>query len=160
MCALGFPWPDPIAGLIITLVIVGIVYTTARSVFERLLDAVDPHMVLSIVAIASTVEGVADTTGVRARWVGHVLHIVMTIEVNAHLTLREAHTIAEEVRYRLFHEIRGVSEVIIHTDPASSEGEDHHQALERHLQEAWRPFALPPLMNRESGCLRRGCAMH
>jgi cation diffusion facilitator family transporter len=139
---IGFPLADPIAGLIITLVIVSIVYSTSRSVFARLLDAVDPHVVPSIVATASKVQGVEATTGVRARWVGHALHIVMTIEVDAQLTLREAHTIAEQVRHDIFHEIRGVSEVIIHTDPASSDGEDHHQALEHHVQEAWRPFVL------------------
>jgi cation diffusion facilitator family transporter len=138
----GFPLADPIAGIVITVVIISIVYSTSRSVFARLLDAVDPHMVPSIVSTASKVEGVEATTGVRARWVGHTLHIVMTIEVDAQLTLREAHTIAEEVRHGLFHEIKGVAEVIIHTDPASSEGEDHHQALAHHQQEAWRPFVM------------------
>jgi cation diffusion facilitator family transporter len=136
----GFPLADPIAGLIITLVIVGIVFSTSRSVLERLLDAVDPHVVPSIVATASGVAGVAATTGVRARWVGHSLHIVMNIEVDAQLTLREAHTIAEEVRHRLFHQVAGVSEVLIHTDPASNDGENYHQAMAHHLQEAGRPI--------------------
>lgn len=137
--SLGFPLADPIAGLLITLVIISVAYSTARSVFARLLDAVDPHIVPAITTTANAVEGVETTTDVRARWVGHMLHIVMTIEVDAQLTLREAHTIAEEVRHRLFHEIRGVSAVSIHTDPASSDGEDYHQAMAHHPQEAWRP---------------------
>jgi cation diffusion facilitator family transporter len=136
----GFPLADPIAGLLITLVIVGIVFSTSRSVLERLLDAVDPHVVPTIVETASGVAGVAAANGVRARWVGHTLHIVMNIEVDAQLTLREAHTIAEEVRHRLFHQVQGVSEVLIHTDPASHEGEDYHQAMAHHLQEAGRPI--------------------
>ncbi len=37
-----------------------------------------------------------------------------------------------------FHDIPGVSEVIIHTDPSSASGE-HHQALEHHVQAAQRP---------------------
>jgi divalent metal cation (Fe/Co/Zn/Cd) transporter len=116
------------------------VYSTSRSVLQRLLDAVDPRIVPTIIETASSVEGVEATTGVRARWVGHTLHIAMNIEVDAQLTLLQAHTIAEEVRHRLFHEIQGVSEVIIHTDPSSVNGEDYHQALAHHLQEAQRPI--------------------
>lgn len=135
----GFPLADPIAGLLITLVIVSVAYSTSRSVLQRLLDAVDPRIVPAIVETASSVEGVEAATGVRARWVGHTLHIAMNIEVNAQLTLLQAHTIAEEVRHRLFHEIQGISEVIIHTDPSSADGEDYHLAMAHHLQEARRP---------------------
>ena len=75
----------------------------------------------------------------RARWVGHTMHIVMNIEVNAELTLAKAHAIAEEVRHRLFHNIKGVSEVIIHTDPAGT-NQDYHEAMAHHMQEAHRPI--------------------
>lgn len=136
---LGFPLADPIAGLLITLVILSVVYSTSRSVLQRLLDAVDPRIVPAIIETASGVEGVEATSDVRARWVGHTLHIAMNIEVDARLTLLAAHTIAEEVRHRLFHEIQGVSEVIVHTDPSSANGEDHHQMMAHHRQEAQRP---------------------
>jgi cation diffusion facilitator family transporter len=132
---LGFPIADPLAGIIITLVILSVVYTTARSVLQRLLDAVDPHMVPTIFEAANAVEGVEATTDVRARWVGHTLHIVMNIEVDPELTLLKAHNVAEQVRHKLFHEIHGVSEVIIHTDPSSASG-DHHQTTAHHLQDA------------------------
>jgi cation diffusion facilitator family transporter len=137
---LGLPLADPIAGLLITLVIVSVVYSTSRSVLQRLLDAVDPRVVPTIIETARSVEGVIATTDVRARWVGHTLHIAMNIEVDAQLTLLQAHTIAEEVRHRLFHKMQGVSEVIIHTDPRSANGEDYHQAMAHHLQEARRPI--------------------
>jgi cation diffusion facilitator family transporter len=134
----GLPIADPIAGIIITLVIATVVYSTSRSVLLRLLDAVDPRVVPSIINSASSVPEVETVTDVRARWVGHTLHIAMNIEVDANLTLAKAHAIAEEVRHRLFHDIQGVSEVIIHTDPSSASGE-HHQTLEHHMQAAQRP---------------------
>jgi cation diffusion facilitator family transporter len=136
---LGFPLADPIAGLLITVVIVTVVFSTSRSVLQRLLDAVDPHIVPSITETASSVPGVEAVTDVRARWVGHTLHIAMNIEVAAELTLAKAHAIAEEVRHRLFHNINGVSEVIIHTDPAGA-NEDYHAEMAHHLQEAHRPI--------------------
>jgi cation diffusion facilitator family transporter len=134
----GLPIADPIAGIAITIVIVTVVYSTSRSVLQRLLDAVDPRVVPSILATASAIPGVEAVTEVRARWVGHTMHIAMNIEVDAELTLAKAHAIAEEVRHRLFHTISGVSEVVIHTDPSSATG-DHHQMVAHHLQEAQRP---------------------
>src|SRR6266571_2528744 len=140
--AFGLRIADPIAGLVITVVILTVVYSTSRSVLQRLLDAVDPHVVPSIIATASEVPGVEDVGDVRARWVGHTLHVMMNIGVDAEMTLARAHEIAEEVRHRLFHRIGGLSEAIIHTDPHSfGEGAvDHHQLVAHHLQEAQRPI--------------------
>ena len=136
---LGFPKADPIAGIVITIVIVTVVFSTSRSVLQRLLDAVDPHVVPSIVTTATAVPGVEEVTDVRARWVGHTLHVVMNIEVDAELTLSRAHAIAEEVRHRLFHDVKGISEVVVHTDPSSASG-DHHQEMAHHIQAAQRPI--------------------
>jgi cation diffusion facilitator family transporter len=136
---LGFPKADPIAGIVITIVIVTVVFSTSRGVLQRLLDAVDPHVVPSIVTTATAVPGVEEVTDVRARWVGHTLHVVMNIEVDAELTLSKAHAIAEEVRHRLFHDVKGISEVVVHTDPSSASG-DHHQEMAHHIQAAQRPI--------------------
>src|SRR5947209_3771183 len=136
--ALGLRIADPIAGLVITVVILTVVYSTTRSVLQRLLDAVDSRVVPSIVSIASEVPGVEAVNDVRARWVGHTLNVAMNIEVDAELTLVKAHAIAEEVRHRLFHRVKGLSEAIIHTDP-HSHGEDYHQLVAHHRQEAQRP---------------------
>ncbi len=135
--AFGLRIADPIAGIIITLVILTVVYSTTRSVLQRLLDAVDPRLVPSIMDTASNVPGVEAVTDVHARWVGHTLHVAMNIEVDPELTLLKAHTIAEEVRHSLFHHSDGLSEVIIHTDPSSQSG-DHHQAVAHHIQQAQR----------------------
>jgi len=138
--ALGFPIADPIAGLVITVVIVTVVYSTSRSVLQRILDAVDPNIVSSILRAAGRVPGVLAVTDVRARWVGHTLHTSLNIEVNPEITLAQAHTIAEEVRHHLFHTIKGLSEAIIHTDPYSPNGEYHTETA--HHNEGQRP-AVP-----------------
>src|SRR6266480_7152539 len=52
---LGFPKADPIAGIVITIVIFTVVISTSRSVLQRLLDVVDPHIVPTIITIASSV---------------------------------------------------------------------------------------------------------
>src|SRR5579875_1270286 len=101
--ALGVRLTDPIAGLVITVAILGVVYSTTRSVLTRVLDAVDPHIIPEIIDVAGKTPGVEAITEPRARWVGHTLHIVLNIEVDPDLTLAQAHGIAEEVRHRLFH---------------------------------------------------------
>ncbi|HEY7414981.1 MAG TPA: cation diffusion facilitator family transporter [Ktedonobacteraceae bacterium] len=136
--ALGLRVADPIAGLVITVAILGVVYSTTRSVLTRLLDAVDPHIIPEIIDVASKTPGVETITEPRARWVGHTLHITLNIEVDPELTLAQAHGIAEEVRHRLFHTIKGVSEILIHTDPASHHG-DFHQLVAHHLQQSQQP---------------------
>jgi cation diffusion facilitator family transporter len=138
--ALGLPIADPIAGLVITVVIVTVVYSTSRSVLQRILDAVDPNIVSSILRAAGQVPGVQAVTDVRARWVGHTLHTSLNIEVNPDITLAQAHTIAEEVRHHLFHNIKGLSEAIIHTDPYGPNGEYHTETA--HHYEGQRP-AVP-----------------
>ena len=137
--AFGLRIADPIAGLVITVVILTVVYSTTRSVLQRLLDAVDPHIIPSIYSIASEVPGVEAVNDVRARWVGHTLHIALNIEVDAELTLVKAHGIAEEVRHRLFHRVKGLSEAIIHTDPHSHD-EDFHQLIAHHIQQSQQPL--------------------
>jgi cation diffusion facilitator family transporter len=137
--ALGFRLADPIAGLVITVVILTVVYSTSRSVLQRLLDAVDVRVVPAIMNATRVVPGVEGVNDIRARWVGHTLHVALNIEVDANLTIARAHEIAEEVRHRLFHEISGLSEAIIHTDPHSHGAEDYHQSVAHHIQEAQRP---------------------
>jgi cation diffusion facilitator family transporter len=136
----GLRLTDPIAGLVITAVILTVVYSTAKSVLQRLLDAVDPRIVPSIYRVASEVPGVEGVNDVRARWVGHTLHTSLNIEVEPTLTLAKAHDIAEEVRHRLFHRINGLSSAVIHTDPHSHD-EDPHARLAHHMQEAQRSIA-------------------
>lgn len=79
---LGFPLADPIVGLAITLVILGIVWQSARAVFTRILDGVEPGIIDEIHHAAKHVPGIERVTGARARWIGHSLHIDVTIAVD------------------------------------------------------------------------------
>ena len=75
---LGFPLADPIVGLVITAMIFGIVWQSAKAVFTRILDGVDPHVTAELRHAAEHVPGIAAIDGVRARWVGHRLPLKPT----------------------------------------------------------------------------------
>jgi cation diffusion facilitator family transporter len=106
---LGFPLADPIVGLIITAMIFGIVWQSAKAVFTRLLDGVDPHIPAELRHAAEHVPGIAAIDGVRARWVGHRLHAEADIVVDAELPVCEAAMLAERLRAEAQHHLPALS---------------------------------------------------
>jgi cation diffusion facilitator family transporter len=127
---LGYPLADPIVGLLITLAILRIVWGSAKSVFTRLLDGVDPEVIEEIRHAAGGVQGVEDVSEVRVRWLGHRLHAELNVAVARNLTVEGGHDIATEVRHQLLHHLRYLSNATIHIDPATASGEAHHRVVE------------------------------
>jgi cation diffusion facilitator family transporter len=126
---LGFPWADPIVGLLITLVILHIVWESARSVFTRLLDGVDSEVLDEMRHAANHTPGVQEVSEVRARWLGHRLHAEVNIAVNPDLTVHEGHEIAREARHQMLHHLKFLSSATVHIDPVTASGEQHHRIV-------------------------------
>jgi cation diffusion facilitator family transporter len=124
---LGYPLADPIVGLLITAAIFGIVLQSGKSIFIRMLDGAEPHVIDEIRHRALHVAQVKEVTEVRARWLGHRLHVELNIAVDPELTIAQAHAIAAEVRHQLLHHLDYLSLLMIHVDPADQSGEAHHQ---------------------------------
>jgi cation diffusion facilitator family transporter len=129
---LGWPWADPVMGLIIGFAILMIVRDAAREMWHRLMDATDPDIVHRVEHTASHVDGVQDIRDVRARWVGHRLHTEMHIEVDRDLTVAQSHQIVEQVRHVLFHELPALNSVLVHLDPCRHDQDDHHAVTAHH----------------------------
>ncbi|HSK65746.1 MAG TPA: cation diffusion facilitator family transporter, partial [Anaerolineales bacterium] len=101
---LGYPTLDAIVGLGIGVAILGIVWKTAKDMWQRMMDAIDPEIYQKFKQTASGVEGVMDVHSAALRWVGHRLWGEMHVTVNCQQTVLEGHFITEEVRHKLFHE--------------------------------------------------------
>ena len=115
--AAGFPLADPIVGLLITIAILAIVKDTAKTMWRRLMDAVEPEWIDTMAAVATSTPGVLEVHDVRARWLGHRLEGELHILVDADLPTRDSHDLAEEVRHRLFAAEPRLSVVTVHVDP-------------------------------------------
>lgn len=132
---MGFPLLDPIIGLGIGIVILGIVWKTAQDMWHRMMDAVDPELYEEFKHIASHVDGVMDVHSAAIRWVGHRLWGEMHVTVDCNLTVLQGHLITEEVRHALFHEFPALVEVAVHADPCECNSSieyhptAHHQYL-------------------------------
>lgn len=124
---LGFPLLDPIVGLGIGAAILGIVWKSAREMWLRMMDAVEPDVYEEFRHTASHVPGVMDVHGTAIRWLGHRLYGEMHITVNCQQTTLQSHLIAEEVRHNLFHKLPALVEVVVHTDPCECDATvDYH----------------------------------
>jgi cation diffusion facilitator family transporter len=124
---LGFPLADPLAGLLISIAILRIVWESARQIFLRMLDGVDPEVIDEVRHAAAHVEGVREVAEVRARWVGHRLHAEVNIAVDPDLSVVEAHSVGREVRHEIMHHLPYLSNAVMHVDPSNRSGETFHQ---------------------------------
>jgi cation diffusion facilitator family transporter len=126
---LGFPLVDPIVGLIITLIILKIVLESIKMVFTRLLDGIEPEIIDEIKHTASHVQQVNNITEVRARWIGHYIHAELNVTVQPNISVEEGHNIAKEVRHQLLHNLKYLSNAVIHVDPINESGETYHRVI-------------------------------
>lgn len=130
---LGFPLADPIIGLIITVAILRITWNATKSMWYRMMDAVEPEVVDTVENTALAIDGVQDVHDIRCRWVGHQLHASIHVEVDAQLNVADGHQISEEVRHALFHALPRLADAVVHMDPAGSDQSGFHQTTLHHF---------------------------
>lgn len=129
----GFPLADPIIGLLITLAIFGIVWQSARAVFTRMLDGVEPGVIDEIHHAAEHVPGIIGITDVRARWLGHELTADVVIDVDDAIPLTNANKIAAALRSELFAHLPALKVANVRFDvPPGIPADDAHDAHGHH----------------------------
>jgi len=87
--ALGQPWGDPLAGLVVTAFICHVGYEVTKNVVHRLADGVDPEVITTAEAAAGSVPGVIHAHA-RARWTGRTLRVEIEGWVDPQLTAKDA----------------------------------------------------------------------
>ncbi len=123
---MGFPLADPIVGLLIGLIVMKIVWDAAKHIGSRMLDGIEPEVVVAIRECTASVLCVDAVHEVRARWVGHRVWTEVNIAVDDDLTVREGHEIACRVQHDLGDEVPHLGTVVVHVDPMTHGGEEHH----------------------------------
>ncbi|MHB1472258.1 MAG: cation diffusion facilitator family transporter [Dermatophilaceae bacterium] len=128
----GFPLADPIVGLLITVAILAVLRGTARDIYRRLMDAVDPDLVDAAEAALRDVPGVLRVDSVRLRWIGHRMRAEATLTVDNTLGVVPAHAIADEAQHQLIHRVPRLDDATVHVNPSTRPGVDHHAATGHH----------------------------
>ena len=135
---LGFPRADAIVGLIIAVAISGILVNSLVIIIRRLMDGIEPGTIVRMREVARSVDGVVSVQEVRARWSGHRMEGDAQIAVDASLTVRQGHDLAEVVQHELLHAISNLDRVTVHVHPSVDgrvptdlhELSDHHSSKE------------------------------
>jgi len=122
----GYPIIDPLIGILIGIAILFITWDTMKTIWYRLMDAVDPELIDSAEEVVLEDESVLQIRRIRMRWVGHSLHAEIVISVNPDLRTSESHQIAEQVRHTLYHEFPNLTDINVHIDPWTDAIEVHH----------------------------------
>ncbi|HEX9697379.1 MAG TPA: cation diffusion facilitator family transporter [Actinomycetota bacterium] len=128
----GAEWADPVAALVVVLAIVWVAIQATRNVLRHLLDAVDPAVIDTIEGIARRMPGVEAVGRCQARWAGRSLYVSLTIAVDEHMTIADAHDVAEHLHHQILHDMPGVAQVDVHLDPGEPHGPDAHDHTAAH----------------------------
>lgn len=106
---------DILAAAFITVYFIKLSWALLRSSVIELLDYAPPEVVARIRAMAGGVTGVRSVKSLKVRKSGSIYHADITITVDEHLTVKEAHEIADQVEKTLRKELGG--EVTVHLEP-------------------------------------------
>ena len=120
--ALGFDLADPIAGLLISVVILRIVWKSIKVMGFRTLDGVEDGVVDSIDRTAAGVPAVREVRDVRARWIGHTIRSEIEVGLAPDTTVEQAEDIAAEVRHAVIGSVEHVTEVAVEPRASRPEG--------------------------------------
>ncbi|MCY3562699.1 MAG: cation diffusion facilitator family transporter [Acidimicrobiia bacterium] len=113
---LGFERADPIVGIIVGIVILRILWSAARDIYWRLMDAVDPEMVKEVESVTNSIEEVLGVNSCQVRWMGHRLRADVSIGVDSRLSVGEGHSVGEMVQQSLQRQVRHLDEAFVHVD--------------------------------------------
>lgn len=117
--ALGLPWADLVAAVIVCGFIGRTGYAVIRDAVDVLADAaqLDPERVLECVM---GVPEVLDAHKIRSRGLPSHVHVDLHIHLRGDLSLSAAHAITHVVSRRIKECFPNVADVVIHTEPAPS----------------------------------------
>lgn len=115
---LGFPILDPLAALVITLIILKVAIEIFVEATNQVIDkAASPELVNEIIQQIHSVNGVLAIDSLKTRVHSNRIYVDLEISVEATLSLIEAHTIAEAVHYQLEQNIHKIKHCTVHVNP-------------------------------------------
>jgi len=119
---LGLPILDPIASVVICLLIFKVAFDIFRESVNRLVDrSCDPDTVDEMRKAVADIDGVVRIDDIKTRLFGSRSYVDIEISADGDLSLREAHGIAENVHNRLEHDFPEIKHCTVHVNPSECE---------------------------------------
>ncbi|MDP4088921.1 MAG: cation diffusion facilitator family transporter [Bacillota bacterium] len=112
----GLPWIDPLAAVIVGILIIKTGWDIFRESSHNLTDGFEKEELDKITECIKKVPGVKKVKNIRARVHGNNILLDLIVRVNADLSLVEAHAISEVIEERLRQEL-DITEAVVHVEP-------------------------------------------
>ena len=128
---LKLPILDTITGLIISLFIIKSAVSIFMESNVELMDGVKDESVYQKIFLAvDKVEGASNPHRVRSRQIGNMYMIVLDVEVDGNITVKQAHDIADEVERKIKETIENIYDIVVHIEPHGQCRENEKSGVE------------------------------
>ncbi|WP_313757130.1 cation diffusion facilitator family transporter [Tissierella sp.] len=115
---LGFPALDPIAGIIVSVLVIKVgVELYVKSVKELVDESASEEVLKIIKEKAGSIDGVRGIKNLKTRVFGNKIYVDIEIFVDSNISVKAGHDIAEKVHDRLEAEISDIKHCMIHIEP-------------------------------------------
>ena len=119
---MGYPILDPIASVVICIFIAKAAIDIFRDAIDKMVDhSCDEKTVQEMRKVILETEGVQRIDVLRTRLFGSKIYVDIEIAADDDMTLKEAHTIAEEVHRSIEKKFAEVKHCMVHVNPVSEE---------------------------------------
>ncbi len=155
---LGYPILDPVAGIVVALMILKFGFEIFVGGFRDLMDTgLSEKKIRRIQDVIDGIPEVVRYHDLRTRRVGGEIMMDVHIQVDHDLTVTEGHTIAERVRRNLIKEFDNLQDVLVHVD---AEADDAIEPIFPATREDLKNI-VDPLLEPESDWLEKtGMRVH
>lgn len=117
---LGFPIADPIAAILVSLLILKVAYDIYAKSIRELMDSSAPRsQVQALHQTILSIENVKDIDSLKTRIHGNMIYIDVDIVVDRSISVSEGHEIANEVRNVVKSEFANVKDIMVHVNPCN-----------------------------------------
>ncbi|MCR5138249.1 MAG: cation diffusion facilitator family transporter [Oscillospiraceae bacterium] len=118
LARIGFPFMDPVAGLIICVLILKVAFDISRDALDKMLDtSCSNETERQIRSFIESQPGVKHVDLLRTRQFGNKIYVDLEIAVRRDISLVDAHAIAESVHSRVEENFPNIKHVMIHVNP-------------------------------------------
>ena len=115
---LGFPYLDPIAGIVVALMIAWAALSIYWSAIKDLMDqAPNQGLMTDIEKTTAAIPGILEVQEIKGRLHGPVVFIDMKISVRRDITVEQGHHLADQAKHIIIEQHPEVEDVLIHVNP-------------------------------------------
>ncbi len=121
----GYNWFDPVAAVIVAVMIAKVGWDLAWNNIQELVDTAPPQdFIDKIEKIISEISEIKDVHKLRCRRAGANILLDLHIQVEPYISVSEGHQIGDCVTHRLLTQIEELIDVTVHVDPEEDEDKD------------------------------------